>query len=754
MSSYAAAAAQASFSRSRTTNLILLLITAVVSLLLAEQVAAGWIALGDRANISRREFNLTEIVVIAGAGLWGLYALWTGLSLLRQNESYGIREYFDDDAKRPTSLSFITAVLGATGVICLLIALQVATGWIALGSRVNISRRDLNFLEIGTILLGLFWSGLCLRTVLGIIRRERPAWSWAQWGLFISALTGGIILFSGIFDIPGIIPRGGTIADNPATTLLLAAPGLIVLLSTLVGYRLITQDYGDPMVQKTITGSVGERARARDISSARLPAGQSIRNQLAKSPGAGAIIGFVALFVFFSVATDLFLQPQSLAGALTNNITRGIIAIGATMLMISGEFDLSVGSLLGIGGLTFLGLITAQLTFGLLLAMLSIPVTCWVIGAFMDGKSIRGLIVGVGWYGFVLAAGIITGWQLPPLDPVISAIGAMLVCIGFGYMNGFLLIRTGIPSFIVTLATLLMLRGIPLVLIAGGKTLRYVDYFNEPPVISISRILLIVVAVVFIGGLGLIGQSVIRGLWTGLRNSLDNYDRNPSDFRTLALIFHGVYLAALVVIVAGGMILLAGTILDQINQLSQGSAFLEISFFDILNGRIGSLPLIGEISREINLRIGVLWWLVLVVIFQFVLQQTRYGNATFAVGGNAGAARAQGINVNRIKISNYMLVALLVGIAALLDASRLQSIDALRGTGLELEVIAATVIGGALLSGGYGSIIGALLGVFIFGMMQTGLVLIGVDARLFDAIIGAIILIAVVINSWSRRIKS
>src|SRR5262249_24905696 len=148
------------------------------------------------------------------------------------------------------------------------------------------------------------------------------------------------------------------------------------------------------------------------------------------------------------------------------------------------------------------------------------------------------------------------------------------------------------------------------------------------------------------------------------------------------------------------------------------------------------------------------WWFILVVIFQFVLNQTRYGNATFAAGGNAGAARAQGINVNRVKITNYILLALLVGIASIFDASRLQSIDALRGQGLELEVIAATVIGGALLTGGYGSMIGALLGVFIFGMMQTGLVLIGIDARLFDAIIGAIILIAVIINNWSRRIKT
>jgi ribose/xylose/arabinose/galactoside ABC-type transport system permease subunit len=250
-----------------------------------------------------------------------------------------------------------------------------------------------------------------------------------------------------------------------------------------------------------------------------------------------------------------------------------------------------------------------------------------------------------------------------------------------------------------------------------------------------------------------IGGSVVRNRWKDLRERFTNYAASQSDFRALGRLFSGIFFGITAVIVGVLLLLLVGVAIEEIGQLSQGSSSLQISFFDLMNGRITSLPIIGTISREINLRMGVFWWLVLVVVFQFILNQTRYGNATFAVGGNAGAARAQGINVNRIKVSNYIVLALLVATAGMFDAARLQSIDALRGQGLELQVIAATVIGGALLTGGYGSIIGALLGVFIFGMMQTGLVLIGVDARLFDALIGVIILGAVIINTWSRRVK-
>ncbi len=739
----------------RTPNLhvLLVLLSGLISFLVAEQIIAGWIALGDRVNISRRDFNLGEIALIALGLAWTVFAVWSALGIMRESRN-GVRAYLDENGPLTAGLRFSMATLGGIGGVILLIVVQVLTGWLALGERVNISRRDLNWIELTVVVLGIVAAGFCLRTVLGFWRRERPAWSWGQWLLFVGVFCGLVLFVSGLFEInPLLRELGGTIFDHAATIFLGIAPGLVLVFASIAAYSYLSADYSEVGVRKEISGQLSERAKARDVSASRVPAGQSIRNNLAKSPGAGAIIGFFAIFMLFSVATDLFLQPVSLASALSNNITRGIVAIGTTMLMISGEFDLSVGSLLGIGGLAFLGLITAQLTFDLLLVMLSIPVLAFAFGQILDRRTLRGIIIAGVWIAFVILIGTAFQWRLPQLNPILAGVLALLVTAGFGYVNGFLLIRTGIPSFIVTLATQLMLRAIPLVLIAGGRTLRYVDYFNEPPYVELSRILLLIGALVFAGAMIFIGRSVLTGIYRRWQEQRATYAVSTSDFRFVSLLGSTIYLIITVVMVATILYMLVGGALEQVSQLTQGQSLLTVSFFDLLNGRINALPIIGDIPREINLRIGVFWWLVLVVVFQFILNQTRYGNATFAVGGNPGAARAQGINVNRIRTMNYVLLALLVGFASLLDASRLQSIDALRGTGLELEVIAATVIGGALLSGGYGSILGALLGVFIFGMVQTGLVLVGVDARLFDGVIGGIILIAVVINNWSRRIR-
>src|SRR5690606_26943226 len=116
-----------------------------------------------------------------------------------------------------------------------------------------------------------------------------------------------------------------------------------------------------------------------------------------------------------------------------------------------------------------------------------------------------------------------------------------------------------------------------------------------------------------------------------------------------------------------------------------------------------------------------------------------------------GAARAQGINTNAIKVLNFIICSWMVACASIMDVARVQSVDSTRGDGLELEVIAASVIGGTLLNGGYGSIFGALLGVLIFGMLRTGLVLIGLNPRVFNGVIGVIIIVAVVINTFVRR---
>src|SRR5579864_7915620 len=163
---------------------------------------------------------------------------------------------------------------------------------------------------------------------------------------------------------------------------------------------------------------------ATNIVSGRTPsAWQGLRTQLARSPEAGALIGFLALIVFFSItATQNFLSGDSLASIFTAQAASGIVAVGVTMLMISGEFDLSVGSVLGVGSLVFLSLI-----------MSNVPAT-------------------------------------------IAAIAAVLAGATMGLLNGLILVWSRIPSFIVTLGTLQVYRAISLTAIRGGSILRYTDY--------------------------------------------------------------------------------------------------------------------------------------------------------------------------------------------------------------------------------------------------------------------------------------
>jgi simple sugar transport system permease protein len=134
-----------------------------------------------------------------------------------------------------------------------------------------------------------------------------------------------------------------------------------------------------------------------------------------------------------------------------------------------------------------------------------------------------------------------------------------------------------------------------------------------------------------------------------------------------------------------------------------------------------------------------------------VLTSTRYGNAVFAAGGNPEAARAQGINVRRVKVTNFVISGTLAAVAGITEVGRFKVVEPLRGQGYELDVIAATVIGGTLLAGGYGSIMGTVLGILIAFMLKTGLVLIGVQADWFRGVLGIIMIAAVVLNTNIRR---
>ena len=680
-----------------------------------------------------------------------------------------------------TLLAFGFAVLGFA------IAYAVFFGWMPLGERAQILRSDQNTIERLVSIFSLIYAVCCLRTAYGLYIRERASLRWSQWMLFVTVMLGGAILLSvaipaglkfslllgqesdlrvviseqagqlaatalavgealisiSLFIIALVallallvflIPPLAALRENQLTSLVVSPPrrfinaviivlgvgvicflvagaatvplypgqttirdtenhrllaGLLFFLPALVGYRLVRQ----------VEEESDELRRALALTP-----GKFIRSELAKSPSAGAIIGFIAIFMGFTMATDLFLEPSSVASFLSNVATKGVIAIGVTYLMISGEFDLSVGSILGVTALSFMNFMT-------------------------HGAPVFGV-----------------------LEPIPAALLAIFIAFILGAINGVLLISTRIPSFIVTLGTMLAFRAITLVAIAGGRILRYSDHHDALPVIGISNIVFLALAVAGIAIIAFTAYRVLPALYQGARHAWSIRENN-GDFGTSGAIIRSALLA-LVVLVLGLIILWLVAVLSYHGSAS-GGQIVEVGYFDLFNGRVLSIGTEDDffhmqIPRNANVRLAIVWWFIFVAIFHIVLTSTSFGNSIFATGGNEGAARAQGVNVDRVKLQNFVLVALLTGIAAIYETARNPGVDPLKGTGWELEVIAMTVIGGALLTGGYGSVVGSLLGALIFGMLQTGLVLVGIESRLFSGTIGVIIIAAVVLNTFVR----
>jgi simple sugar transport system permease protein len=131
--------------------------------------------------------------------------------------------------------------------------------------------------------------------------------------------------------------------------------------------------------------------------------------------------------------------------------------------------------------------------------------------------------------------------------------------------------------------------------------------------------------------------------------------------------------------------------------------------------------------------------------------RTRFGNWIFAVGGNAIAARMVGVPVDRVKISLFMTTAAAAWLVAMVEVTNSRSADVLRGEQREFYAIIAAVIGGVLLTGGYGTVIGAVLGSLIYGMVRQGVVFAGIDADWVYAVLGAMLLVAVLVNRYVRQ---
>lgn len=342
--------------------------------------------------------------------------------------------------------------------------------------------------------------------------------------------------------------------------------------------------------------------------------------RLMRRPELGALAGTVLVFLAFGITagnSGLF-SAAGIANFLQVSAQLGILAAAVALLMIGGEFDLSLGSMIGFASVT-IGLCVTQ--FGL-----SIPVT--VVITFM-------------------------------------------VAIVVGALNGILVVRTKLPSFIVTLAGLFILRGLTLAITRTVTGRTQIPYITEGQTDSF---------IVWLFG-GKFGAPVFSWLAT-----------------------HG-WIAA----------------------------------------RPDGTPMVQGLSMSI------FWWLLVTAFATWVLVKTRFGNWVFAVGGDDRAARNVGVPVDRVKILLFIGTALAATLFAVIQVLESGSADTLRGTQKEFQAIIAAVIGGCLLTGGYGSAIGAMFGALIFGTVEMGIFYTGIDTDWFQVFLGSMLLIAVLVNNYVRR---
>jgi len=161
---------------------------------------------------------------------------------------------------------------------------------------------------------------------------------------------------------------------------------------------------------------------------------------------------------------------------------------------------------------------------------------------------------------------------------------------------------------------------------------------------------------------------------------------------------------------------------------------IQSTFFDVLNG------------KTFGLYNAIFWFLALLVIGHIILENTRFGNQIRACGGDKVNARFMGVNVNKLKMLTFMLTGGLAAFAGTANLSRFGYFHWYLGVGMELEVIAAVVLGGTLLMGGYGTLIGSLIGVLLLSTLRNGMILLGVPGYWYEGVIGAFLIIAMVLN--------
>ena len=363
------------------------------------------------------------------------------------------------------------------------------------------------------------------------------------------------------------------------------------------------------------------------------------------------LVGIVAITIFFTSKTSIFFSAVNFTNLIQQMAGTTVIAIGVVFVLLIGEIDLSVGYLSGLASVA-------------------------VAEFQLQGSS----------------------HNYPGL---IAMLLAILVGTGYGVLQGSVVAFIGVPSFVVTLAGLLIAQGLIIKIISGQGAIAIQDqWINDVANYVLTKNTGWIIAIVFTGGLALAscGSYISRrraGLPTG--NILVTIAR---------VVFYG------------------------------GLAFAAVAVCNHSRG----VPLVGLIV------------LFVVVAASYLAGRTTFGRHVYAVGGNAEAARRAGINVRLIRVICFAISGSLAGLGGIILASRLNGVDQTFGGGtLLLDAISAAVIGGVSLFGGRGRVSGALFGGLIIGMISNGTDLVGSADWVKYVTTGAILLAAVTLDTVARR---
>jgi putative multiple sugar transport system permease protein len=393
-------------------------------------------------------------------------------------------------------------------------------------------------------------------------------------------------------------------------------------------------------------------SEAGTVAQARPSVGAYLANHLRDYGMLLALVVIMALFEFLTDGT--LMRPVNLTNLFLQNSYIIIMAIGMLLVIVAGHIDLSVGSVVGF------------------------------IGA--------------------LAAVMMVEWNLPPLVvvPVCLLVGFLI-----GAAQGYWIAYWKIPSFIVTLAGMLVFRGLTLALLAGQSVGPFPKNFQllstgfVPDLFGASRpnvtaILLGVIAATAI--VMLAARSRSRALKFGIEDE-------PFSF----FVAKNALIAAAIV------------------------------FFSYLLATYRGLP---------NVLITMA---VLISAYTFLTNSTTIGRRIYALGGNEKAARLSGINTERLTFLTFANMGMLAALAGLIFAARLNTATPKGGVAFELDVIAAVFIGGASMSGGVGKIIGAVVGAFIMGVMNNGMSILGIGIDWQQVIKGLVLLAAVIFDVYNKN---